>query len=226
MDILIADPDPNILSGYLDILGHREDVTPTPVQDGFEAADMLVNGPFEAAVLDFRLLHRDGIECVREVRLRRKGIPIVMTTSVPLVASGHAGEFSRLDVSEVLWKPVDIVSLLHALSRALSGLAPHQALSDRLAEEAEAFQRQQLSSRMGTKVHVLSKRGRYQDAISEAKRLRSLVEYQFGQDSLDFAVATKDLGGLYLAAGLNEMAVRLFSEAAAIRQRVHLRKLN
>ena len=226
MDILIADPDPSILSGYLDILGHRDEVSPTPVQDGFEATEMLVTGRFDVALLDLRLLHCDGLACVREVRARKREMPIVMTASVPSLAEAYASELETLGVTEVLWKPVDFVSLLYALSRALEGRKRHRGLAGQIAEEAEAFQLQQFSYRMGSRVHVLRNRGQFHDAIAVAKRLRSLIGYQSGMDSLDFATATTDLGGLYLAAGHHEKATQMFSEAASIRQRAHWKKLN
>jgi DNA-binding NtrC family response regulator len=226
LDILIADPDPNILSGYLDILGHRDEMSPTPVQDGFEATEMLVAGRFDVALLDLRLLHCDGLACAREVRAGGKEMPIVMTASVPPLAEAYASELGTLGVTEVLWKPVDFVSLLYALSRALEGQRRHRDLSGQLAEEAEAFQLQQFSNRMGSRVHVLRNRGQFHDAIAVAKRLRSLIGYQSGIDSLDFATATTDLGGLYLAAGHHEKASQMFSEAASIRHRAHWKKLN
>ncbi len=139
LSILIVEDEAaqrDLLGGFLEDEGHRIRAVGTVS----EAEDALAGGAFDVVVCDVRLPDGDGIEFLRETRLKGHKVLFIMMTafgSVELVV-----ESLRADAFDFITKPVRRQELVHRLSRAgsmLSLQAENSALRAAARKAADDF---------------------------------------------------------------------------------------
>src|SRR3977135_2498246 len=92
------------------------------VYDGGEAIDRILNGAYDAIVLDIMLPQRDGLSILREMRERHINTPVLL-----LSARGNVNERVEglnLGADDYLPKPfsiMEVVARIRALLRRASG---------------------------------------------------------------------------------------------------------
>lgn len=90
-----------------------EDVT--EAEDGVQALDFFVAGPFDIVLSDWNMPNMDGLQLLKEIRQRNKDIPVIMITTeaerARVVTAIQAG------VSDYLVKPFTPDSLKSKLER-------------------------------------------------------------------------------------------------------------
>ena len=124
MRVLVAEDDPglrSVLERGLRENGYAVDA----VADGDQALAYLRAYPYSAAVLDWRMPGRSGLEVVQEARRRNMATPILMLTARDTTADRVAGLDSGAD--DYLVKPFDFGELLARLRALLRRPADAQA---------------------------------------------------------------------------------------------------
>lgn len=128
MIILLVDG--NYLAGKfikdgLSSKGFEVDIT----GDGFEGLGMFERGSYDLVILDISLPHMDGFELCRQMRSRRKDLPILILSGRRSTADTVAGLGSGAD--DYLLKPFyfeELLARIHALLRwrFKAGAVPYQ----------------------------------------------------------------------------------------------------
>lgn len=128
MRLLLAEDDPMIgraVRQGLSDAGFAVDW----VQDGRSAELALANGVYDAAILDLGLPRKDGMEVLKELRLRGLTLPVLVATARDAVPDRIAGLNAGAD--DYVLKPFDLdelVARVRALIRRHSrGALPHLA---------------------------------------------------------------------------------------------------
>lgn len=114
--ILVVDDDPDTCRNLADILtdlGYRVDTAP----DGPAALDRVRAGPYDVALLDFKMPGMDGVELYRRIKQVRAG-------TVAILVSGYTTPAARDEAAgagawRVLAKPVDLPALLGLVGEAV-----------------------------------------------------------------------------------------------------------
>jgi DNA-binding NtrC family response regulator len=115
--ILVVDDDINVLETLRDILlirGYDVEIA----LNGKQAVDFLKSAPgINLIITDVMMPEMDGLELLRQVRLLRKEIPVVILTAYPTVDGViHAIEEGA---SDYLLKPFNMDELLETVKEAL-----------------------------------------------------------------------------------------------------------
>lgn len=112
--ILVVDDEPDICSNLSDILldfGFSVDAC-TSARDALRKVD---EQPYDLAVLDLRMPEMDGVELCRRIKACR---PTTMAILVTAYAEQHtADSATRAGIREIVPKPVDVPTLLHAIDQ-------------------------------------------------------------------------------------------------------------
>ncbi len=87
------------------------------VGEGDAALEMLSRCGFDAVVLDMRLPDMSGAEVMRKMREAGVEIPVILVTGYAGCLNG--GRFKELGFSEVLPKPVKIVTLIERVREVI-----------------------------------------------------------------------------------------------------------
>lgn len=114
--ILVVDDDVDTcrnLSDILTDLGYHVDVA----HDGPSALDLVRQGPYDVALLDYKMPGMDGLTLYREIKRLRAGTVAIMVTAY--AAGGAAEEALAAGAWHVLPKPVDFSNLLKLVGTAL-----------------------------------------------------------------------------------------------------------
>lgn len=115
--MLIADSDASI-RGLLAAIVHRLGRKPVMAEDGRVAAELLAAQTFEAAVLDFRLAQKSGVELMRLVAEKQ---PDLVRRTV-IITTGRAERDGTLpEVAAVLRKPFAVDELMKTLQKCCDG---------------------------------------------------------------------------------------------------------
>jgi DNA-binding response OmpR family regulator len=108
-------------------------------RDGEEGLRFALDGSFDAAVVDVMLPGRDGLELVRELRARKKKVPVIILSARSDVDDRVAGLAAGAD--DYLTKPFSFAELgarLHALVRRSTGTSePKQLVCEDLTLDLE-----------------------------------------------------------------------------------------
>jgi signal transduction histidine kinase/CheY-like chemotaxis protein len=111
-----------VLDQLLSAFGH--DVT--KASGGIEALGLLAAQPFDIVLLDIQMPGMTGVECLQKLRETagpNQEVPVVALTAD--VTSGGREHFQALGFTDHESKPIQVQSLVEAMSRALAG--PRQA---------------------------------------------------------------------------------------------------
>lgn len=115
--ILIADDEETFAHATADLLrreGHICEVAP----DAAGARTALCSGDFDLLIADIRMPGNEHLEFLREVPALAPGLPVIVVTAFPSVASAVAAV--DLPVVGYLMKPLDVTALLERVHAAVS----------------------------------------------------------------------------------------------------------
>lgn len=115
--VLIADSDASI-RGLLAAIVHRLGRRPVMAEDERVAAELLSAQTFEAAVLDFRLAQRSGVELMQLVAETQ---PELVRRTVIITTGRVEREGALREVAAVLRKPFSLDELMKNLQRCCDG---------------------------------------------------------------------------------------------------------
>lgn len=124
MKLLFAEDDPDIIKGVTTLL-QRSGYTVDAVNNGNDALQYLVNGDYDAAILDIMMPGASGLDVLREIRKRGIGIPVMMLTALGEMDDRVTGFDSGAD--DYLPKPFagrELVSRVRALLRRTETFTP------------------------------------------------------------------------------------------------------
>ena len=124
MKLLFAEDDPDIIRGVTTLL-QRSGYTVDAVTNGTDALQYLVNGDYDAAILDIMMPGASGLDVLREIRSRGIGIPVMMLTALGETDDRVTGFDSGAD--DYLPKPFagkELVSRVRALLRRTETFTP------------------------------------------------------------------------------------------------------
>lgn len=102
-----------VITIYLRLMGLEVE----QAHDGFEALKKLDNSRFHVVVSDIRMPGLDGVELVKRIRHKLKGIPIVLISGDPTAATES---IPRSEVLRVLTKPFMPSELLRIIGLAVT----------------------------------------------------------------------------------------------------------
>jgi CheY-like chemotaxis protein len=115
--VLVAESEPELRDVLGRVLGEAEyDIR--FAADGVEAISAVARIAPDLLVLDLDLPRLDGLLALEVVRALSERLPIVLISSLPGPALGHAAE--RFEVFAVLRKPFRNAELLDAIARGLA----------------------------------------------------------------------------------------------------------
>ena len=124
MKLLFAEDDPDIIKGVTTLL-RRSGYTVDAVTNGNDALQYLVNGDYDAAILDIMMPGASGLDVLREIRQRGMGIPVMMLTALGEMDDRVTGFDSGAD--DYLPKPFagkELISRVRALLRRTETFTP------------------------------------------------------------------------------------------------------
>lgn len=124
MKLLFAEDDPDIIKGVTTLL-QRSGYTVDAVNNGNDALQYLVNGDYDAAILDIMMPGASGLDVLREIRRQGIGIPVMMLTALGETDDRVTGFDSGAD--DYLPKPFagrELVSRVRALLRRTETFTP------------------------------------------------------------------------------------------------------
>ncbi|MCI0519175.1 MAG: response regulator [Chloroflexi bacterium] len=115
--ILIVDDEPDVLeflAGDLELASYKTD----KASDGVEAVLKVLNGGYDAVLMDIRMPKLDGIGALRIIRRINAKLPVIMFTGQ--AGEGDMAETSRLGAFTCLLKPVSVAKLLETLTQVFT----------------------------------------------------------------------------------------------------------
>ena len=124
MKLLFAEDDPDVTRGVVAIL-ERNHYVVDAVDNGQDAYDYLIEGDYDAAVLDIMMPKMNGDEVVRRLRKKGNAIPVMLLTAMGEVEDRIGGLDAGAD--DYLTKPFDSGELLarvRALLRRAQSFTP------------------------------------------------------------------------------------------------------
>ena len=118
---LIADDsclDREVLACLLESAGVHD---PVMARDGDEAIRLFDRERFDLVVTDWNMPKRSGLDVIRAIRARERGVPIIMVTAesggIKRIAATDAG------ASDYCTKPLDPAAFFAVLTRHVDGIA-------------------------------------------------------------------------------------------------------
>lgn len=164
MRILVAEDDKKVRShvvGALRAAGHVVDDT----GDGEEALWLLLENPYDAAVLDITMPGRDGVSVTRAVRAAGKAVPVLLATA----RSGIRDKVSGLDAGadDYIVKPFSTEELLARL-RALQRRAKPELDPVLRVADLEIDLRARVARRAGHEITLTNREFALLEVLAEA----------------------------------------------------------
>ena len=124
MKLLFAEDDPDVARGVAAILKRNNYLVDT-VDNGQDAYDYIMEGDYDAAVLDIMMPKMDGDEVVRRIRSDGKSIPVMLLTAMGEVEDRIDGLDAGAD--DYLTKPFasgELLARVRALLRRAQSFTP------------------------------------------------------------------------------------------------------
>jgi len=113
--VLLVDDEPEFLETLVKRLKKRK-LEVYSAQSGMAALKTLEQTPVDVVVLDVKMPDMDGIETLREIKLLRPSVEVIMLTGHANVEVAIQG--MELGAFDYLMKPMDIDELLYKLQDA------------------------------------------------------------------------------------------------------------
>lgn len=124
MKLLFAEDDPDVTRGVVAIL-KRNNYLVDAVDNGQDAYDYIMEGDYDAAVLDVMMPKMNGDEVVRRIRSKGKSIPVMLLTAMGEVEDRIDGLDAGAD--DYLTKPFasgELLARVRALLRRAQSFTP------------------------------------------------------------------------------------------------------
>ena len=124
MKLLLAEDDPDVARGVAAILKRNNYLVDT-VDNGQDAYDYIMEGDYDAAVLDIMMPKMNGDEVVRRIRSDGKSIPVMLLTAMGEVEDRIDGLDAGAD--DYLTKPFasgELLARVRALLRRAQSFTP------------------------------------------------------------------------------------------------------
>ena len=124
MKLLFAEDDPDVARGVAAILKRNNYLVDT-VDNGQDAYDYIMEGDYDAAVLDIMMPKRNGDEVVRRIRSDGKSIPVMLLTAMGEVEDRIDGLDAGAD--DYMTKPFasgELLARVRALRRRAQSFTP------------------------------------------------------------------------------------------------------
>ena len=115
--ILIVDDEPDLVD-YLVEEVELEGWLPGVAYDGVEAVLKVLDGNYDAVVMDFRMPRLDGPNALRLINRIAPSLPVIMFTGQ--AGAGEMAESVKLGAYTCLLKPVDVDQLIRVLKMSMS----------------------------------------------------------------------------------------------------------
>ena len=153
MKLLFAEDDPDVARGVAAILKRNNYLVDT-VDNGQDAYDYIMEGDYDAAVLDIMMPKMNGDEVVRRIRSDGKSIPVMLLTAMGEVEDRIDGLDAGAD--DYLTKPFasgELLARVRALLRRAQSFTPDVLRFKDLSLDCTTYRLQ-----CGHKQTVLSKK--------------------------------------------------------------------
>lgn len=85
--------------------------------DGVRGLQVVMEQPVDIILLDWNLPHRNGLETLRLIRSVNTDVPVVIITA--FIDDAAIEDARRLGISDILYKPMGIKTLAHAVRKVL-----------------------------------------------------------------------------------------------------------
>ena len=124
MKLLFAEDDPDVTRGVVAIL-ERNNYLVDAVDNGQDAYDYIMEGDYDAAILDIMMPKMNGDEVVRRIRSKGKAIPVMLLTAMGEVEDRIDGLDAGAD--DYLTKPFasgELLARVRALLRRAQSFTP------------------------------------------------------------------------------------------------------
>ena len=124
MKLLFAEDDPDVTRGVVAIL-ERNNYVVDAVDNGQDAYDYIMEGDYDAAVLDVMMPKINGDEVVRRIRKSGKSIPVMLLTAMDEIEDRISGLDAGAD--DYLTKPFasgELLARVRALLRRSQSFTP------------------------------------------------------------------------------------------------------
>jgi DNA-binding NtrC family response regulator len=116
--ILVVDDEFNVLSAFRDLLGSGGHEVATARQ-AEAALDLVGSEPFDLVVMDICLAGMNGLEALRQIKLKQPKLPVIVMTGHGTM--GTAIEATKSGAFDYHLKPFDPAQMLAAIEKALKG---------------------------------------------------------------------------------------------------------
>ena len=153
MKLLFAEDDPDVTRGVVAIL-ERNNYLVDAVDNGQDAYDYIMEGDYDAAILDIMMPKMNGDEVVRRIRSKGKAIPVMLLTAMGEVEDRIDGLDAGAD--DYLTKPFasgELLARVRALLRRAQSFTPDVLRFKDLSLDCTTYRLQ-----CGHKQTVLSKK--------------------------------------------------------------------
>ena len=124
MKLLFAEDDPDVTRGVVAIL-ERNNYVVDAVDNGLDAYDYIMDGDYDAAVLDVMMPKMNGDEVVRRIRKEGRTIPVMLLTAMDEIEDRISGLDAGAD--DYLTKPFasgELLARVRALLRRSQSFTP------------------------------------------------------------------------------------------------------
>ena len=124
MKLLFAEDDPDVTRGVVAIL-ERNNYVVDAVDNGLDAYDYIMEGDYDAAVLDVMMPKMNGDEVVRRIRKEGRTIPVMLLTAMDEIEDRITGLDAGAD--DYLTKPFasgELLARVRALLRRSQSFTP------------------------------------------------------------------------------------------------------
>ena len=124
MKLLFAEDDPDVTRGVVAIL-ERNNYVVDAVDNGLDAYDYIMEGDYDAAVLDVMMPKMNGDEVVRRIRKEGRSIPVMLLTAMDEIEDRISGLDAGAD--DYLTKPFasgELLARVRALLRRSQSFTP------------------------------------------------------------------------------------------------------
>jgi DNA-binding NtrC family response regulator len=121
--VLVVDDEPDFLETIVKRL-QRRNIAAKGVESGKEALALVESEPFDVVVLDILMPGLDGIETLKQMKIRKPFLEVIILTGHASVESGLQGmQFGAFDY---MMKPADIEELLEKIRQAYERKLIHE----------------------------------------------------------------------------------------------------
>lgn len=119
--ILLIDDEEEFISTLAERLELRDYLCKT-AGDGQSGIQMIVNEPFDIAILDLMMPGLNGLDTLRQIKEINPDLPVILLTGHGSTKDGMEG--MRIGAFDFLIKPLDIYALMDKIKLALGDKTP------------------------------------------------------------------------------------------------------